>query len=64
MNRILIIEDEEMIRKQLIKLLERNHYTVSGVATIEEAIVSLIFAYPEHPGRIFYIRSDMLRSLS
>jgi len=40
MNRILIIEDEEMIRKQLIKLLERNHYTVSGVATIEEAIAS------------------------
>jgi len=38
MNRILIIEDEEMIRKQLTKLLERNNYAVSGVATIEDAI--------------------------
>ena len=32
-----VIEDEEMIRKQLTKLLERNNYTVTGVATIEEA---------------------------
>ena len=40
MNRILIIEDEEMIRKQLIKLLERNNYSVSGVPTIEDAIAT------------------------
>jgi len=35
MNRILIIEDEEVIRKQLSKLLERNNYVVNGVSTIE-----------------------------
>lgn len=40
MNRILIIEDEEMIRKQLSKLLERNNYIVTGVSTIEEATES------------------------
>ncbi len=37
MNRILVIEDEEMIRKQLTKLLERNNYAVTGVGTIEQA---------------------------
>jgi len=40
MNRILIIEDEEVIRKQLSKLLERNNYVVNGVSTIEEANAS------------------------
>ena len=40
MNRILIIEDEEVIRKQLSKLLERNNYVVNGVSTIEEATAS------------------------
>ncbi len=37
MTSILIIEDEEIIRKQLTRLLERNNFTVSSVATIESA---------------------------
>jgi len=38
MNRILVIEDEEIILKALTKLLERNHYEVSTATTVEEAI--------------------------
>ncbi len=38
MNRILVIEDEEIIRKQITLLLERNSYEVTGAATIEQAI--------------------------
>ncbi len=39
MNRILVIEDEEIIRKQIILLLERNNYDVSGVGNIDDALV-------------------------
>lgn len=38
MNRILVIEDEEIILKALKKLLERNHYNVTTAQTVEEAI--------------------------
>jgi DNA-binding NtrC family response regulator len=38
MNRVLVLEDEEIIRKQIILLLERNHYAVTGVATLDEAL--------------------------
>ena len=38
MNRILVIEDEEIILKALTKLLERNHFEVSTAKTVEEAI--------------------------
>jgi len=37
MTSILIIEDEEVIRKQLTKLLERNNYIVTSAPTIEAA---------------------------
>lgn len=38
MNRILVIEDEEIIAKALSKLLERNHFEVTTATTIEQAI--------------------------
>ncbi len=38
MNRILIIEDEDLIRKQLTKLLTRNSFDVCCAATIDEAL--------------------------
>lgn len=38
MNRILVIEDEELILKALTKLLERNHYDVTTAQTVEAAI--------------------------
>ncbi|MBV1959462.1 MAG: sigma-54 dependent transcriptional regulator [Pseudomonadales bacterium] len=37
MNRILIVEDEEIIRLALKKLLERNHYDVVEAGSVEEA---------------------------
>lgn len=37
MNRILIVEDEDIIRSALKKLLERNQYQVSEAASVEEA---------------------------
>ena len=37
MNRILIVEDEEIIRVALKKLLERNHYDVVEAGSVEEA---------------------------
>lgn len=38
MSRVLVIEDEEVIRKQLSLLLERNNYLVTGVSNVEEAL--------------------------
>jgi len=38
MNRILIVEDEDIIRKQITLLLERNNYEVVGASNIDEAI--------------------------
>lgn len=38
MNRVLVVEDEDVIRKQLSVLLTRNNYHVTGVATVEEAL--------------------------
>ncbi len=38
MNHVLVIEDEEIIRKQILLLLERNNYSVTGAATIDEAL--------------------------
>lgn len=37
MNCILIVEDEEIIRTALKKLLERNHYQVDEAASVEDA---------------------------
>lgn len=38
MNRILLIEDEDIIRKQISLLLERNNYEVMGASSIDEAL--------------------------
>ncbi len=38
MNRILIVEDEDIIRKQIALLLERNNYEVVGASGIDEAV--------------------------
>lgn len=38
MNKILIIEDEQVIRDALIMLLERNNFEVTGVNSVEEAV--------------------------
>jgi len=38
MSHLLVLEDEEIIRKQIILLLERNNYTVTGAATVDEAL--------------------------
>ena len=43
MNRVLVVEDEDIIRKQLALLLERNNYRVTGVSTVEEALAN----YPQ-----------------
>ncbi|MBX2885410.1 MAG: sigma-54 dependent transcriptional regulator [Granulosicoccus sp.] len=37
MNRILVVEDEDVIRKALQRLLERNNYEVVAVASVPEA---------------------------
>jgi len=57
MNRILILEDEGVIRKQLVRLLERNNYEVTGTSNLEEAVelfpegFDLILADIRLPGR-------------
>ena len=38
MNRILVIEDEDIILKALKKLLQRNHFEVTTANTVEQAI--------------------------
>lgn len=38
MNRLLVIEDEDVIRKQLARLLERNRFQVETAATVELAL--------------------------
>jgi DNA-binding NtrC family response regulator len=38
MTRLLLLDDEEVIRKQLRRLLERNRYVVEEAATVEEAL--------------------------
>jgi len=43
MNRLLIVEDEDVIRKQLTLLLERNSYEVVAAASLDEALQ----LYPE-----------------
>ena len=43
MNRLLLIEDEDVIRKQLTLLLERNSYEVVAAASLDEALK----LYPE-----------------
>ena len=52
MNRVLVVEDEDVIRKQLSLLLERNNYRVSGVSTVEEALQS-------HPQTFDLILADI-----
>jgi len=42
-NRLLLLEDESVIRKQLKILLERNNYNVFEAATVDEALA----IYPE-----------------
>ena len=38
MNRILLLEDEDLIRKQISLLLERNNYEVVGASNLDEAL--------------------------
>lgn len=38
MSQVLVLEDEDIIRKQIVLLLERNDYAVTGVATVAEAL--------------------------
>jgi len=38
LNRILLLEDEDIIRKQITLLLERNSYDVTGVSSLDEAL--------------------------
>jgi len=38
MNRILVVEDEDVIRKQIARLLERHEYEVVGAANVEDAL--------------------------
>lgn len=38
MNRLLLVEDEEVILKALRRLLQRNHYQVETATTVEQAI--------------------------
>lgn len=45
MNRLLIIEDEAVIRKAMTRLLERNNYEVIAVATVELAIEQPLHAF-------------------
>lgn len=52
MNRILVIEDEEVILKALKKLLQRNHYDVTTAQTVEEAIEA-------HPQSFDLILADL-----
>ena len=40
MNRLLLVEDEDIILKALTKLLVRNHFDVTTASTVEEAIVA------------------------
>jgi len=42
-NKLLLLEDEDVIRKQLTLLLERNNYEVFGAANMDEALA----LYPE-----------------
>ncbi len=67
MSRILLIEDEDVIRKQLARMLERNRYEVTGAATVEQAIelgcraFDLILAdirLPGAPGTDIIARAD------
>ncbi|OED44574.1 hypothetical protein AB833_01350 [Chromatiales bacterium (ex Bugula neritina AB1)] len=52
MNRILVIEDEEVIRKQITLLLERNSYEVTAVGNIEQALT-------KHPDSFDVILADI-----
>lgn len=52
MNRILVIEDEEIILKALTKLLQRNHFDVTCAKTVEEAIEA-------HPQSFDLILADL-----
>ena len=52
MNRILVIDDEEIILKALTKLLERNHFDVTTARTVEEALAS-------HPQSFDLILADL-----
>jgi DNA-binding NtrC family response regulator len=45
MNQILIIEDEEVIRKAVRRLLERNDYQVSEAGSVEEAQTSPLASF-------------------
>ena len=38
MNRILLLEDEDLIRKQISLLLERNNYEVVGASNLAQAL--------------------------
>lgn len=40
MNRVLVIEDEDIIRKQVTLLLERHNYEVTGVGSVDDARAS------------------------
>ena len=58
MNRLLLVEDEEIILKSLRRLLERNHYEVHCATTVDEALdnelhgFDLILADLRLPGKM------------
>ena len=64
MKRILVVEDETIIRKALVRLLEHSNYAVTESATVDDAIkiindretaLDLIISdlrLPQRPGQI------------
>ena len=42
MSHILLVEDEDVIRSALKRLLERNGYAVSEAASVQEACENMI----------------------
>jgi len=51
-NRVLVIEDEDIIRKQITLLLERHNYEVTGVGNVDEACAN-------HPQSFDVILADI-----
>jgi DNA-binding NtrC family response regulator len=45
MRRLLLIEDEDVIRRALVRFLERKQFIVTDVATIEEAVLTPLHTF-------------------